>query len=146
MKRPIVRAETILDGIFADAVAMDWNREDDVRVKGELGRLGQKIDRMRRLKSGGIDCFREYPTIYENLQHILRECKRFGLMLVPVGELEYWSSELMSDGPGKKRKAEWANEAAMRIREAPQRAPDLLRFMQEMAEYQAEEALRLAGA
>jgi len=63
--------------------------------------------------------------------------------LVPVGELEYWFPVLMADGASKNKKAEWANQAAMKLREKPESATDLLKFMQEIAAYQTAEALRM---
>jgi hypothetical protein len=126
------------------ATEMDWTKDDDARVKGDLGRLVQKLDRMRRLKSGGIESFKDYSTIHANLQYVVARCKTFGLFLVPVGELEYWAPALINDGPGKSKKAEWANHAAMKVRQEPNRAPDLLQFMREMAAYHNAEAYRMA--
>ena len=123
---------------------MEWKNDDDVRVKGELGKLTQKIDRMRRLKNGGVEAFNDHPSIRDNLRYVIARCKTFGLFLVPVGELEYWAPNLMADGPSKSRKAEWANDAAMKIRQNPGQATDLLQFMREMAEYHAAETLRMA--
>lgn len=125
------------------AAEIDWKNDDDSKVKSELGRLAQKIDRMRRLKNGGVDAFNDQPTIRSSLQYVIARCKTFGLFLVPVGELEYWAPAMMSEGPSKSKKAEWANEAAMRIRQDSDRAPDLLQFMREMAAYHAAETHRM---
>jgi hypothetical protein len=123
---------------------MDWKNDDDARVKGDLNILVRRIDRMRRLKSGGIEAFSGYPNIRDGLKFIVERCKSFGLLLVPVGELEYWAADLMTGGPSRTRKAEWANEAAMKIRETPDQAPDLLEFMREMAKYHSAEGHRMA--
>ena len=78
------------------------------------------------------------------LRYGFARCKDFGCFLVPVGELEHWAPDLMKNGPSKSKKAEWANEAAMKIRQSPDRASDVLEFMREMAAYHVAEAHRMA--
>jgi len=45
----------------------------------------------------------------------------------------------------KKKKPEWANFAANKIREAPVGADDIWAFVRKMAEYQRDEINRIAG-
>lgn len=123
---------------------IDWQRDDDLNLKNDLGKIRSQIDRMRRLKRGGLNAFRDHQGIHSSLEFIIDRCKSFGLFLVPVGELEHWAPNLMNSGPSKERKSEWANEAAMKIREQPDEAPDLLKFMREMAAYHSGEALRMS--
>lgn len=142
---PSILAEELRKSLQELATSgMDWKVEDDVRIKSELGRLAQKIDRMRRLKSGGVEAFKEHSSIRDGLRYVIARCKTFGLFLVPVGELEHWAPDLMDSGPSKSKKAEWANEAAMKIRQSPERASDVLEFMRDMAAYHVAEAHRMA--
>ena len=67
------------------------------------------------------------------------------MFLVPVGELEDWVPDLVASGPSKKKKAEWANFAANRIRETPSRPNDVWEFVRQMANFQRDEGARLAG-
>lgn len=142
---PSVTPEEVKESLRQLASAeMDWTNGDDTRLKSGLGKLGQKVDRMRRLKRGGISSFKDHSSIHANLQYVIDRCKAFGLLLVPVGELEYWDPELMNEGPSKSKKAEWANTAAMNIREEPHKAVGLQQFMRNMARYHAAEAHRTA--
>jgi hypothetical protein len=142
---PTILAQEVSISLRSIAASeMEWKNDDDIRVKSELGKLTQKIDRMRRLKNGGVEAFHDQPSIRDDLRYVIARCKTFGLFLVPVGELEYWAPNLMTDGPSKSKKAEWANDAAMKIRQNPGQATDLLQFMREMAEYHAAETLRMA--
>ena len=67
------------------------------------------------------------------------------MFLVPVGELEDWVPDLVVSGPSKKKKAEWANYAANRIRETTSRRDDVWDFVRQMATFQRDEGARLAG-
>ena len=124
---------------------LDWTAGDDVRVRHQLNGLARQIDRMRRLKGGGVEALRACQPVYEGLKAIVEKCRAAaGVLLVPVGELEHWEPEMMV-GLNKERKAEWANDAAMRIREEPAKLGELREFMRSMAEYHAAESVRLAG-
>ena len=83
----------------------DWARNDDHTMMWQLRRLAHDIDRMRRLKSGGVGSFDGYSDIQKGLEQIIAECQEAGLFLVPVGELEYWAEDLMVGGPSKHRKS-----------------------------------------
>jgi hypothetical protein len=85
-----------------------------------------------------------YP-VYHDLVALLHKCRIHGLFLVPVGELEDWVPLLTNDGPSRKRKAEWANFAANRIRESPTSNEDIWEFVRQMACFQRDERSRLAG-
>lgn len=121
----------------------NWINNDDKVIKSQLNRLANDIDRMRRLKSGGIQCFKDDPAIHQLLTSIIAKCQAVGLFLVPVGELEHWSPELDVEA-SKYKKAEWANEAAARLRHSPEKASDLVAFMQAIGTYHVEEAKKLA--
>ncbi len=84
-------------------------------------------------------------AVSHDLKAFLGRCRSFGLFLVPCGELEDWVPSLMADGPSKKRKPEWANAAANKIREAALGADDVWAFIRQMAQFQQDESSRLSG-
>ncbi len=120
-----------------------WINDDDRQLRDDLRSLANQIDRMRRLKHGGIEQFAEHEAIYIGLRSLIAECNDMGLFLVPVGELEYWSPEL-GVSASKQKKAEWANEAAILLRETPDKANDLLDFVGMMGAFHTSEANRLS--
>ena len=63
--------------------------------------------------------------LYHDPVAFLNKCRSVGVFLVPVGELEFWVPVLVVSRPSKKKKAEWANYAANRIREIPSRPDDV---------------------
>ena len=122
----------------------DWKKDDDHQIMCRLRRLAFCIDRMRRVKAGGVKSFRDHPDIQADLERIIQQCRRVGLFLVPVGELEYWARELMADGPSKLRKSEWANEAVRRIRATKVHEADIFQFMAGIEQFHVRETERLA--
>jgi hypothetical protein len=124
---------------------LDWQKGDDKSLCREIRRLSKEVDRVRRLKDGGVDRYAEHPGISRQLQTLIDESAKAGLFLVPVGELENWASELMSDGPSKSKKAEWASEAVRRIRHSPDNAANIIQFVRRVGEFQCAEAERLAA-
>jgi Overcoming lysogenization defect protein-like, TOPRIM domain/AAA domain, putative AbiEii toxin, Type IV TA system len=91
---------------------MDWNGEEDVQIRRELGRMSQQLDRMRRLKRGGIEAFPEH--IANQLSGLLTSLKTAGVFLVPVGELEEWF-DTDTIGESKDNKWAWANAASIQV-------------------------------
>jgi energy-coupling factor transporter ATP-binding protein EcfA2 len=122
----------------------EWSKNEDQPLMSQLRRLANRIDRMRRLKAGGIGSFDAYSDIQTSLTQIINECREVGLFLVPVGELEYWARDVMAGGPSKTKKSEWANEAARRIRAARDYHADIFQFMQEIERFHNDEIKRLA--
>jgi hypothetical protein len=122
---------------------LHWANDDDKQLKSDLDGLANDINRMRRLKNGGVEQFQGNQPVYDGLRSIITKCHSIGLFLVPVGELEYWSPELGVTA-SKSKKAEWANEAAMLLRTNADRANDLLGFMETLGKFHAAEANRLA--
>ncbi|PYJ81829.1 MAG: hypothetical protein DME22_20285 [Verrucomicrobia bacterium] len=111
------------------AKQFSWAKNDDGSLVRGLRQLANAIDRVRKLKSGGVAAFSEHPKLKARLENVIEECKAAGLFLVPVGELEDWSTELMKDGPSRERKAEWTNEFVKRMRQEPSRAKDIIDFV-----------------
>jgi hypothetical protein len=116
-----------------------WQNNDDEVVMRQLRGLSNRIDRMRRLKAGGISTYqREHPAIASQLEAVKEKLWQAGVFIVPVGELESWLSEdFMKDGPSRERKQEWADEAANRIRQRPNEAGPIFQFVKQVAAFLA---------
>lgn len=116
-----------------------WENNDDEAVTRNLRRLANTIDRMRRIKKGGISAYEEtHPDIAEQLKNLMQTFWNCGVFIVPVGELESWlSGEFMKGGPAPSRKQEWANEAANRIRQSPEDSGPIMDFVRQVGEFLA---------
>ena len=55
-----------------------------------------------------------------------------------VGELEFWITDLMKDGPSKDKKAIWAHEAAKKLKEADAQEKDIWSFTDKVVKYLSE--------
>lgn len=138
--------ESTVHTVLTDIVShkLDWRDASKLReVRNKLSELSSGLSQTARLKRG-LDSLKTYP-VYHDLVAFLNKCRSVGMFLVPVGELEDWVSELVSEGPSKKKKAEWANYAANRIRETPSRRNDVWDFVRQMASFQRDAGARLAG-
>lgn len=125
-------------------VDLSWsNLEQLSNIRRELSDLSVALSPTARLKKG-VESLRSDP-VYPNLNALLGVCRGHGLFLVPVGELEDWVPELTADGPSKKKKAEWANYAANKLRDAPIGTNDVWAFVRKMAEFQRDMINRLSG-
>jgi hypothetical protein len=123
---------------------LDWSSAEQLgRVRRTLSDLSAGLSQTARLKSG-VESLRS-QAVYYDLKAFLGTCRSYGLFLVPCGELEDWLPRLMAGGPSKKKKPEWANAAANRIREAPVGDEDVWAFIRQMAQFQRDEAARLSG-
>jgi hypothetical protein len=116
-----------------------WQNNDDEVVMRQLRGLSNRIDRMRKLKAGGISTYQhEHPAIAAQLEAVKEKLWQAGVFIVPVGELESWLSEdFMKDGPSRERKQEWADEAANRIRQRPNEAGPICQFVKQVAAFLA---------
>jgi hypothetical protein len=92
---------------------MDWSKEDDRKICRELRLVANDLDRLKRLKRGGIDALP--PPLRDMVRQIVTDLACHGLFLVPVGELEQWFQK--DEVPvSMERKWEWADAAATHIR------------------------------
>ena len=114
----------------------DWSQGDDIGVRRELSRLSNELDRMRRLKSGGVQNFSD--TIAAPLSDLIAGLRRHGVFLVPVGELEGWLAD-EDIKASKANKWSWANEAAFAIQSRGAQKGDIWDFMREVGEYLRQE-------
>lgn len=116
-----------------------WQNNDDGTVMRKLSGLSNKIDRMRKFKTGGIAAYiGEHPAIADQLEDVKKELWKVGVFIVPVGELESWlSTDFMKDGPSRGKKQEWADEASNRIRQRPDEAGLISDFIRTVAAFVA---------
>jgi hypothetical protein len=118
---------------------MDWTQGNDNVVRRKLLDLENTIKRVRRLKEGGIAAYVNEPGVMAKLQALVDACKSVGLFLVPVGELEDWVKELMSDHPKRSMpKTVRALIAAERIRRQGRTADDIWSFVASVLVFVAE--------
>jgi hypothetical protein len=123
---------------------LDWSNEEQLNsVRRKLSDLSIGLSQTARLKNG-VESLGS-SAICHDLQTLLGMCRRFGLFLVPCGELENWVPDLMANGPSKQRKPERANAMANKIREATVGTDDIWKFIRQMAWFQQDETSRLSG-
>jgi hypothetical protein len=91
---------------------MDWAKRDDVEIRRQLRQLTTDIDRMRRIKKGGVGAYS--GALGTRLKALLERLAVFGLFLVPVGELEEWLPN-HNVGISKADKRAWSNAAAQLV-------------------------------
>ena len=110
----------------------NWSNEDDGKIRKELKRLSNDLDRMRRLKVRGLAGLPE--ELKNQVARLLESFRNIGLFLVPVGELEGWlASEYISES--KENKAAWSNAAAMVVQSIGRADGDVWAFMRDIAKY-----------
>jgi hypothetical protein len=94
---------------------LNWSLSHDVDLSKRLTGLSRRLDRMRRLKGGGIEGL---PTeLQTQVRDLVSHVRDHGLFVVPVGELEQWLSDRGIEASSTNKWA-WANEAATTVRAA----------------------------
>ena len=114
------------------AAPMDWEAGDDVNLRRELSRLANSVDRMRRLKSGGVSAYE--GALRESMAAAVRQLAAYGLFLVPLGELEQWLGA-HNVGVSVSDKRAWANAAAQRVQTVGRQTGDVWDFMAGVARF-----------
>jgi hypothetical protein len=110
----------------------DWSQDDDIALRDKLRALSNRLDRMRRLKRGGI---RSLPdSLASELTTLVAALAQIGLFLVPVGELEQW---LRDDGlsVSTRNKSIWASQAAIFIQNRGASSRGIWDFIRKVAAY-----------
>ena len=115
---------------------LDWTNGDDTHLRSSLLEINIALNGMRGLKRGGIKALP--AQVADRLSGLIAKCKRFGLFLVPVGELEYWLADCQISA-SKKKKWAWANEASDFIRQHPARNDDIWEFTASVGKYLSEQ-------
>jgi hypothetical protein len=130
---PTISPAAVKDSLSAIVLeGNDWEEEADIKVRRELNRLAEQLDRMRQLKRGGIAGLP--VSVAEEATSLLRELSSEGIFLVPVGELEEWL-ETYEIQNSKRNKWAWANSAAQIIQERGRQQGDVWDFMQSVGQY-----------
>ncbi len=106
---------------FLDQLKQD--KHDLSGARGALNRLRKEAATWHKIKLQGIQGFPD--TIKETALKLLDDCKKYGLYLVPVGELEGWIKV------GTTRKNEWIVRALEELHKG-QSSPQLDSFVQEI--------------
>jgi len=114
------------------ALPMEWSKEQDLTLRTELQDLIHHLDRMRRLKSGGIASLPK--TIADQTSALIKSLATIGIFVVPVGELEGWLAD-KAIAASKRSKWAWANEAALKVRSLGPQPGDVWDFMRTVARY-----------
>lgn len=109
-----------------------WDGDADVALRRELSKIGSQLDRMRKLKRGGLSSFPADQRA--QLAELLSQLKACGVFLVPVGELEEWlPNEKIEES--KDKKWAWANAAALHLQSTEGRQGDIWDFVRKVGEY-----------
>src|SRR5262245_42481341 len=111
---------------------MDWSCGDDLNIRRELKRLSNNIDRMRRLKRGGVSSYT--GELGDEMRKVLGQLQKHGLFLVPVGELEEWLAG-RDVGVSKSDKRQWSNAAAQLIQKLGPQDDDVWAFVSSVARF-----------
>jgi hypothetical protein len=108
-----------------------WDNGADDAVMSKLSELRKDIEGATKLKKGGVRAYGEQPAIQELLNRLISECKKFGLFLVPVGELEWWLDLNVS----REKKDVWAQAAIAKLRASTDENLPIVAFVREIHEY-----------
>jgi len=114
------------------ASEMSWEEGHDALLRTQLSETASALDRMRRLKRGGVSFLP--PGIAVPTRELLADLARVGLFLVPVGELEEWlaGQRIVAS---RTNKWAWANEAASVVRRVGAQPADIWAFMREVGHF-----------
>ena len=130
---PMVSAAEVANELTAIAAqSMDWTKQDDLQVRRRLRQLANDIDRMRRLKRGGIDAYA--GGLGDDMRALLEQLRGQGLFLVPVGELEEWLAN-HDVGVSKSEKRAWSNAAAQLVQKVGKQRGDVWDFVEAVGRY-----------
>jgi hypothetical protein len=125
-----VEVQCRLKGVLS--AEMDWSKKHDTAVAVQLRKIANDLDRMKRLKRGGIASL---PLdLQEAAKKIIEDLSRCGLFLVPVGELEQWLAH-GEVSVSKENKWGWANAAAAYILGAGPRDNGVWQFVKGVARF-----------
>ncbi|MGB8599654.1 MAG: AAA family ATPase [Burkholderiales bacterium] len=112
--------------------SMNWSKSEDVELKRRLAKLANDLDRMRRLKKGGIS---SYPgELGATMEALLMQLRAYGLFIVPVGELEERLGSYCVN-ISKSDKRSWSNAAAQAIQNAGKQDGDVWDFVSKVGHF-----------
>ena len=111
---------------------MHWDQKHDLDLRNQLRSLAKEIDRMSRLKRGGVQAY--MGQLNADMCTLLTRLHDYGLFLVPVGELEEWLPQAEVT-VSKSDKRAWSNAAAQVIQNRGKREASLWDFMRSVGSY-----------
>jgi hypothetical protein len=114
------------------AAPMNWDSRDDVALRKQIGRLANDIDRMRRLKTGGVEAYE--GSLKAQMEMLLTRLSQHGLFLVPRGELEQWLAGRDVQVSVSDKRA-WANAAAQCVQSCGRQTGDVWEFVERVARF-----------
>ncbi len=129
---PPIDPDEIRSALATLTAQENWEERDMTALASQLRDTANKLDKRKVVKAGGLSAFDKHPEIKQLLTQVIDSCRKLGLFLVPVGELEWWGAEAMA-GVSKRNKAEWSNMAVKRIAEKANGLSDVIAFVQEIA-------------
>jgi hypothetical protein len=133
---PSVTAEEVKARLTeVEGLDMDWSKGADGEVRSVLQDLAARLDRMKRLKRGGIAGLP--APVSESAGKLVADLAAIGVFVVPVGELEEWLSSY-GLSTSKRKKSAWATEAAAKVRSVGAREDDIWAFMRQVARHIAQ--------
>ncbi|OLE61783.1 MAG: hypothetical protein AUI36_11225, partial [Cyanobacteria bacterium 13_1_40CM_2_61_4] len=110
----------------AAALPSDWSQNHDLPLRSALQELAQQLDRMRRLKRGGVKTLP--ASLAGEVSSLIGKLSTIGIFVVPVGELEEWLADY-GVAISKHNKWAWANEAAVKVRQVGAQTADVWQFI-----------------
>jgi hypothetical protein len=130
---PTVAEDRVKDRLREVASSeMHWSKGDDAVVAARLRNITNDLDRMKRLKTGGVASLP--PDLRCDVESLIGDLFCHGLFLVPVGELEQWFDE-NKVSLSKQDKSAWANAAATYIHSVGPQEIGVWKFITGVARY-----------
>jgi hypothetical protein len=111
---------------------MEWSQGHDAGVRKQIAEIANELDRMKRLKRGGIGSLPLQLRL--KTEELVKDLSRYGLFLVPVGELENWLTPA-DVSVSKHSKWAWASAAAVYIRSARPRHDGVWEFVKGVSRF-----------
>lgn len=122
----------VLTELSALELPIDCVQKQAEVLARNLRSLASDLDPILRLKRGGVG--RYSGKLNDDMSTLLKHLEKFGLFLVPVGELEEWLSP-NDVSVSKQKKRVWANDAAQVVHSKGDCNDLLWQFMKSVGSY-----------
>lgn len=118
--------KVIMSNVWKLYEQLVYNKHTFSGAKGALQRIDKGITSWSKIKDEGVEGFDLH--IRSNVWELINELKRYGLFIVPVGELECWLDV------GVKQKNKWIIPALEKIHKG-EASSELINFVGEILEF-----------